>query len=105
MNRNEPVLRRIVDDRFVRNSKDGSTSGKEAYLKDILELRMLGQSLRERSVLIEGNFALVFGTNDIRLAEEAGGEQLVSVRYTTAYVNRNGQWRLIALQIQPRSEG
>ena len=52
---------------------------------------MLGQSLRERSVLIEGDIALVFGTADIRFSNGAEGERVVSLRYTTAYVKRDGQ--------------
>ena len=51
VSRNEQEFRRIVDEEFMHNSSDGSTSGKEMLIQEVLQLRMLGQSLRERSVL------------------------------------------------------
>ena len=62
VSRNEQALRRLVDDRFIQNSPDGTTSGKEELIQAVLKLRMLGQTVRERTVLIEGDVALIFGT-------------------------------------------
>jgi hypothetical protein len=102
--RDEQALERLVDESFVRNNADGTTTDRTEFIRQVLRLRMLGQTLRERTVRREGNVALVFGTADIRFAaEESRAERVVSLRYLTAYVNREGQWRLLALQMQGRS--
>src|SRR5882724_2225722 len=62
VSRNEATLRKLIDDRFVLNSSRGATSGKEELIQSILKMNMVGQSIRERSVLIEGDTAFVFGT-------------------------------------------
>ncbi len=104
VNRDEAALWRLIDDRFVFNTSKGTTTGKEALIKSILGMNMVGQTVRERSVLIEGDIALVFGTADLRFALEDGAETISSLRYTSTYVNREGQWRMLALQMQRRSQ-
>jgi hypothetical protein len=101
--RDEPALRRVIDDRFVLNSSTGSTSGKEELIQAVLKLSMVGQTIRERTVLIEGNMAIVFGTADIRFAPQGKPETTSSLRYTSTYINRDGQWRMLALQMQARA--
>ena len=103
LSRDEAALRRIVDDRFVFNSGNGTTSGKEALIEALLGMAMTGQDVSERSVLIEGNVALVFGTTEIRTAAQEGGERVSLLRYTSIYVKREGDWRLLGLQMQPRA--
>lgn len=101
--RDEITLRRLVDDRFVLNSSDGSTSGKEELIQTILKLSMVGQTIRERTVLIDGDVAIVFGTADLRFAPAGKPETVSSLRYTSTYVKRNGQWRMLALHMQQRA--
>jgi hypothetical protein len=48
VNRDEPTLRRMIDDRFVFNSSGGTTSNKEELIQNILKMAMVGQTLRER---------------------------------------------------------
>jgi len=103
VNRDEASLRRMIDDRFVFNSSDGATSNKEELIQNILKMAMVGQTLRERSVLIEGDVALIFGTADIRFAVPGKAESVSSLRYTSTYVKREGKWRMIALQMQQRA--
>jgi hypothetical protein len=103
VSRDEEALRRLVDDRFVQNSPNGTTSGKEALIQAVLRMRMAGQTVRERSVLIEGDLALIFGTADMRFADPGKEDRISSLRYTATYVKRNGQWRMLALQMQQRS--
>ena len=57
--RDEAALRRLVDDRFAFNSSKGTTIGKEDFIQSVLKLAMVGQTVRERSVLIEGDVALI----------------------------------------------
>lgn len=101
--RDEQALRRLVDDKFVQNSPTGTTSGKEELIRGVLNMRMLGQTVRERSVLIEGDLAIIFGTADLRFADPGKEDRVNSLRYTSVYVRRDGQWRMLALHMQRRS--
>jgi ketosteroid isomerase-like protein len=101
--RDEATLRRLVDDRFAFNSGKGTVAGKEEFIQSVLKLAMVGQAIRERSVLLEGDIALVFGTADLRFGGEGKEETAQSLRYTSTYVKRRGQWRMLALQMQPRA--
>jgi ketosteroid isomerase-like protein len=100
--RDEETLRRLIDDRFVFNSSGGTTSGKEEFIQNVLKMNMVGQSVRERSVLLEGDIALVFGTADLRFARPGKADSASALRYTSTYVKRQGQWRMLALQMQQR---
>ena len=101
--RDEAVLRKLVDDRFVYNSSQGTTSGKEELIQRVLKMSMVGQTLRERSVLLEGNVAFSFGTADLRFASPGKPETMSSLRYTSVWVKRDGQWRMLVLQMQTRA--
>jgi ketosteroid isomerase-like protein len=68
-------------------------------------MNMVGQSIRERSVRVEGDFALVFGTADLRFGRANGTESVSSLRYTSVYARRDDGWRMLALQMQPRAPG
>jgi len=101
--RDEPALRRLVDARFVRVRSDGATSGKEELIQGVLRLRMAKQSLRERSALVEGNFAVVIGTADIWFAQAEGQDKLSTLRYSSTYIRREGEWRMLSLHLAPRT--
>jgi ketosteroid isomerase-like protein len=100
VSRDEAALRRLVDDRFVFNS---TTSGKDELIAEVLKMGMIGQTIRERTVLIDGDIAIVFGTADLKFAGPDSTESLSSLRYTSTYVTRQGQWRMLALQMQKRA--
>ncbi len=99
----EATLRELVDDRFVFNSSGGTTTGKEAFIQSVLGMAMVGQAIRERSVLVEDDVALVFGTTEMRFADPGEPETVSTLRYTSTYVRRGGAWRLLALQMQGRT--
>jgi ketosteroid isomerase-like protein len=102
INRDEITLRRVIDDRFVLNSNSGKTSDKLTLIKYILGWNLVAQTITERSVLVEGDTAVVFGTTELRFAS-AGKEDTTSLlRYTATYVKREGQWRAVALQMAKR---
>ncbi len=103
INRDEAALRRIVDDRFVFNRANGTTTGKEELIQAVLGMRMVGQAISERSVLVEGDTAIVFGTAELRLAVPGKEDAISTLRYTATYVKRDRQWRMVALQMQPRA--
>jgi hypothetical protein len=103
VSRNEVALRRLVDDRFQFNTSRGTTTEKEEFIQGVLKMSMVDQTIKERSVLIEGNVALVFGTAEIRFANPGKPESTSTLRYTATYINREGQWRMLALQMQQRA--
>lgn len=104
LRRDERALRRLVDNRFVYNAADGTTSGKEALIQGVLRMNMVGQEVTERSLLIEGDIALIFGTTELRFADPGKPERVTALRYTSTFANRDGRWRMIALQMQARSQ-
>jgi len=84
LNNDESTLRRVLDDRFVANHNDGTTSDKEDMIQSALSWDMTGQTITERTVLVRS----------------ADGEESVSfLRYTTTYVKRQQGWRAIALHM------
>jgi ketosteroid isomerase-like protein len=101
--RDEATLRRMIDDRFAFNSSKGTLTGKEDFIQTVLKLTMVGQTIRERSVLVEGDIALIFGTAELRFADPGKEESAQNLRYTSTYVKRQGQWRMLALQMQQRA--
>jgi len=103
VSRDEVALRRLVDDKFQYNTSRGTTTGKEELIQSLLKMNMVGQTIKERSVLLEGNLALVFGTAEIRFASPGKPESTSTLRYTATYINRQGQWRMLALQMQQRA--
>jgi ketosteroid isomerase-like protein len=103
VSRDEATLRRLVDDRFAFNSNRGTITGKEDFVQSVLKLAIVGQKIRERSVLTEGDIALIFGTAELRFADPGKEESVQDLRYTSTYVKRQGEWRMLALQMQPRA--
>lgn len=105
VNQDEPALRRLIDDRFVFNSSQGITLGKEELIQSVLDMAIVGQTLRERSVLVEGDIAFIFGTADLQFANPGEPNSVSAWRYTSAYVKRYEQWRMLALHMQERTSG
>jgi len=103
VSRDEAALRRLVDDRFQYNTAHGTTTGKEELIASLLKMNMVGQTIKERSLMIEGSIAIVFGTAEIRFASPGKPESESTLRYTATYVSRQGQWRMLALQMQQRA--
>lgn len=101
--RDEASLRRLIDDRFAFNSSRGTTTGKEELIQNVLGMDMVGQTISERSVLVERDFALVFGTTELRFATPGQPDTVSTLRYTSTFVRRDGAWRMLALQMQQRA--
>lgn len=103
INNDEVVLRRVIDDRFVFNSNDGTTSGKEDLIRSALNWNMTGQTITERTVLVDGDTAVIFGTTELRFASPDAEDTASLLRYTSTYVKRGEVWRAIALQMARRA--
>jgi uncharacterized protein (TIGR02246 family) len=97
--RDEAILRRVIDDQFVFNSNSGKTSGKEDLIAAVLGWNMTGQTVTERSILVDGDTAVIFGTTELRFAVTDTEEHKSLHRYTSTYKKRDGRWRAIALHM------
>jgi ketosteroid isomerase-like protein len=100
--RDLPVLQRIVDERFTFNRSDGTTTGKAELIEGVMGMRMAGQDITDRTVIVEGDVGLIFGSCDIRFVGDDGAETVGRYRYTSAYVKRDGEWKFLALQMTGR---
>jgi len=99
ISRDEATIRRIVDDRFVFNSNDGKTSGKTELIHSVLSWKRTGQTITERTVLVEGESAVIFGTTELRFSSDTGEDTKSLLRYTSTCVQRQGHWRFLALRM------
>ena len=99
VNRDAAVLDRVLDDRFLLNSRNGGTRDKASVIADVMGWRMLAQTISDRTVVVDGDTAVVFGTATFRFAVEGKDDAVSVARYTTTYVKRDGKWRAIALHM------
>lgn len=99
INRDAVVLGRVLDDRFLVNSTKGEPKDKATVIADVLSWKMIDQTITDRTVLVDDDTAIVFGTANFRFAVEGKSDELSTARYTTTYVKRNGKWRAIALHM------
>lgn len=100
----EAFLRRVMDDRYTVNRRNGTTLGKEEYIAGILGGVMVDVWASERTVLVDGDTAVTFAT--VNVVDEGVDPNAPprSSRYTLVYVKRDGQWRAIAFHISERSD-
>lgn len=101
----EATLRRVIGDRYTMNLSDGTTLGKEQYIADILSGAMASAWITERTVLVDGDTAVTFGTVNVMDPPVDGKESAPRLgRYTLVYVRRDGQWQALAFHIGKRSD-
>jgi ketosteroid isomerase-like protein len=101
--RDEATLRRVLDDRFTFNHGNGTTTGKAEAIADVLKWNLIGETITERSVLVEGDTAIVFGTANFVFPAEGEDSGKSAGRYTAVYVKRDGSWRALALHMSARA--
>ncbi len=97
--RDAAVLERVLDDRFMVNSSTGKLSDKTTVIADVLSWKMTSQTITDRTVVVDGNTAIVYGTANLRFAAEGEDDEVWAGRYTTTYIRRDGRWRALALQM------
>jgi uncharacterized protein (TIGR02246 family) len=100
----EAFLRRVMDDRYTVNRRNGTTLGKEEYISGILGGVMVDVWASERTVLVDGDTAVTFATVNVIDEGIPADAPPRSSRYTLVYVKRDGQWRAIAFHISERSD-
>lgn len=94
----EATLRRILDDKFVASFGAGKPYDKEAFIKGILGGDVdptESQTLTDRTVIIDGDTAVVVGT-DTERGTKRGAPFTAVARYTVTYIRRQGQWVALA---------
>lgn len=52
----------------------------EDFIQTVLKLTMVGQMIRERSVRVEGDIALILGTAELRFADPGEDESVRNLR-------------------------
>lgn len=93
------VLERVLDDRFMVNLSAGKLSDKTTVIADVLSWKMTSQTITDRTVVVDGDTAIVYGTANFRFAADGKDDEMWAGRYTTAYIKRDGRWRALALQM------
>jgi hypothetical protein len=92
------TLRRTLDDKFLATFGAGKPRDKEALIKDLLSGPVdptESQTLTDETVIVDGDTAVVMGTDTLRGTENGAPYTLVA-RYTVTYIFRHGQWLALA---------
>lgn len=95
------TVRRILDDKFVATWGVKGPLDKEAYLKEVLGENVdpaASQTLTDETVVLDGDTAVVLGTDTAR-GTENGATYTAVLRYTVTYVRRNARWVALAEHI------
>ena len=99
IHRDASVLDRVLDDRFLFNSSTGHHGHKPTVIANMLHWNMRSQTITDRTVVVDGDTAIVFGTANFRFAVDGKDDDVSAGRYTTTYIKRDGRWRALALQM------
>lgn len=96
--RDTRTLRRILDDKFVASFGANKPYDKEAFIKQIVSGDVdptESQTLTDETVIVDGDTAVVVGTDTLR-GTKSGAARTEVARYTVTYIRRNGQWVALA---------
>jgi ketosteroid isomerase-like protein len=91
-------LQRILDDKFVFSYGSEKPADKATYIKEFTDGDVdpsESQSLSDESVIVDGDIAVVVGT-DTASGTEKGSPYRVVFRYTVTYMHRQGHWLALA---------
>lgn len=90
------VLDRVLADDLLYAHASGNTDTKQSYIQSIRDGKSTYGTVDivEQTVRVYGNAALI---NGICLIKTPGKDDL-KLRYTDAYVKKNGQWQLVTWQ-------
>jgi ketosteroid isomerase-like protein len=95
------ALRRILDDQFISTSGAGQPGNKEGFIKSLTAGKAdprQSQSLTDESVVVDGDTAVVVGTDTFHRTDGAAPDGL-ALRYTITFIRRNGRWAALAEHI------
>lgn len=92
------TLRRILDAKFIASFNAKKPYDKEGFIKEIVAGDVdptESETLTDETVVIDGDTAVVVGTDMLR-GTDKGAPYTVVYRYTVTYVRRYGQWVALA---------
>lgn len=92
------TLRRILDDQFIASFGAEKPYDKEAFIKLIVTGDVdptESQTLTDETVVVDGDTAVVVGTDTVR-GTHNGVAYTVVYRYTVTYVRRHNEWLALA---------
>ena len=95
------ALDRILDDQFITTSGSGQPGNKAKFIKSLTAGPAdpaQSQSLTDESVVVDGDTAVVVGTDTFHRTDGAKPDGL-SARYTVTFIRRQGRWRALAEHI------
>jgi ketosteroid isomerase-like protein len=98
--RDEPTLRRVLDDDFIATFGAGKPINKVDYIKAIVDEpdTILSQTLTDETIRVAGDAAVLVGTVDI-LSTAQGRKTTTRYRYTATYIKRSGNWAALSLHM------
>jgi ketosteroid isomerase-like protein len=92
------ILRRILDDKFVASFGAKKPYDKESFIKLICRGDVdptESQTLTDETVIVDGDTAVVVGTDTLR-GTKNGTTYAEVARYTVTYIHRQGHWVALA---------
>ena len=92
------TLRRILDDKFVASFGAKKPYDKEGFIKLICSGDVdptESQTLTDETVIVDGDTAVVVGTDTLR-GTKSGTTYTEVARYTVTYIHRQEQWVALA---------
>jgi ketosteroid isomerase-like protein len=95
------ALNLILDDQFITTSGAGRPHNKADFIKSLTKgsaYPAQSQSLTDESVVVEGDTAVVVGTDTFHRTDGAKPDGL-ALRYTITFIRRDGHWRALAEHI------
>lgn len=96
---NAAALRQIIDDKFISTYAANKPRDKDAFIKGITDGPVdptQSQSLTDQSIVIDGDTAVIVGTDTFHSATKP---PVPPLRYTITYVKRQGHWRALGEHI------
>ena len=95
------ALRQILNDKFITTSGFGAPHDKDYFIKALTKGTAdprQSQSLTDESVVVEGDTAVVVGTDTFHMTDGAKPDGL-ALRYTITFVRKDGRWTALAEHI------
>lgn len=96
--RDAAALDRILDDKFLASFGSDKPYDKAAFIKALTRAEVdptESQTLTDESVIVDGDTAVVVGTDTLQ-GTKKGTAYTEVARYTATYVYRDGRWRALA---------
>ncbi len=95
------ALQRILDDKFITTSGAGQPGNKERFIKSLTAGKAdpgQSQSLTDETIVVDGDTAVVVGTDTFHRTDGAKPDGL-ALRYTITFIRRHGRWTALAEHI------